>query len=307
MATIGTLTLNPAIDLHCTVDRVRPGPKLRGRDVRREPGGGGVNVARAIVELGGKATAIVAAPGEGGRTLTALLEQEGVTCHAVEVGGETRENVTVHEDESDDQYRFTMPGAALSDEDLALCQRSLRERVDDFDLFVISGSLPGHTDPEIIRQFVRIGREHDLRVVVDTSGEALAAAVEEGPFLVKPNLRELRKLTDRDLEDDDAVVEAARTLIERHGLEAVVASKGAEGAILVTADDDVRLRAPDVEVNSPIGAGDSMVGAFVWRLVEGDPLDEALRWGLAAGAAAVLTPGSELCRAEDVRRLHEDL
>jgi 6-phosphofructokinase 2 len=303
MGTIGTFTLNPAVDKHCAVGRVVHDRKLRTHDVRYDPGGGGLNVARAAAEIGATARALFTAGGAMGDLLRELLADEGVERHAIPIEGLTRENLTVFEEDTDQQFRFTMPGPELRDEDLDRCHEAVVEVLDDLDVFVISGSVPEHCDPGIYARLLRAARDHDVRTVVDTSGSALEVALEARPSLIKPNLRELRSLTDGDLQDDRDIVDAARSVVRDHGLEAAVVSIGSGGAFLVTANDTERFHPPTVPIRSRIGAGDSMVAGLVVGLADGADLRDAVRYGVAAGAAAVITPGSELCRRDDVERL----
>ena len=145
------------------------------------------------------------------------------------------------------------------------------------------------------------------RVVLDTSGEALAPAVEEGVYLLKPSLREFQTLMgERDF-DEASLARAAGVAIERGWCEVLVLSLGAGGALWRTATERERLAAPTVRVRSSVGAGDSMVAGIVQSLAQGRPLREAIRFGVAAGAAAVMNPGTALCHREDVERLYQQV
>src|SRR6056297_2045138 len=181
MGTISTFTLNPAVDKHCAVRRVVHDRKLRTHDVRYDPGGGGLNVARAAAEIGATARALFTAGGAMGDLLRELLADEGVDRHAIQIEGLTRENLTVFEEDTDQQFRFTMPGPAPGEEDLDRCHEAVIEVLDDLDVFVISGSVPEHYDPEIYARLVRTARDHGVRTVVDTSGPALEAALGAQP------------------------------------------------------------------------------------------------------------------------------
>jgi 6-phosphofructokinase 2 len=145
------------------------------------------------------------------------------------------------------------------------------------------------------------------RVVVDTSKEALARAAEAELFMLKPNLRELSQIAGRELEEEEQQIAAAGKLIERGKAELVMVSMGAGGALLVTKDGGEHLRTPTVPIRSKVGAGDSTVAGVVLALARGMEVREAVRFGMAAGAAAVMTPGTELCRREDAERLFEKI
>ena len=298
MPRLVTLTLNPAVDLATKVGRVVAEDKLRCERPSQDPGGGGINVARAAIRLGAEALAVFPAGGPTGHLLVDAVRREDVPVEVVESSEPTRQNVSVTETSTDRQFRFVMPGAPLTEAELSACHDRVAEA--GADLIVASGSLPPGTDDET---YARLVRDCDgTRVIVDTSGPPLRAAVDAGAWLVKPNLRELADLVGRDLEDDADVEAAARELLGG-GTQAVVVSMGAGGALLVTEDDRYQVRSPTVPIRSRVGAGDSSVAGIGTAVLRGYDLRDAVRHGVAAGAAAVMTEGSDLCRAEDVERL----
>ncbi|MBW3658660.1 MAG: 1-phosphofructokinase family hexose kinase [Actinobacteria bacterium] len=304
MAGIVTLTLNPSVDLAVSTERVAPEDKLRCSAPQRDPGGGGVNVARAASRLGADVRAVLPTGGPAGEQLRQLLAGEDLPVTTIDLAGETRESWTVDETSSDDQYRFVLPGPSLSDEELAACLAAVDEHAGT--VVVGSGSLPPGVADDTWARLVRSCADAGVRTIVDTSGPPLRDAVEAGVWLIKPNLRELADLVGRDLEDDSAVRAAAEELLDG-GTEAVVVSMGAAGAMLVTAAGATHVRSPTVPIRSRVGAGDSAVAGIASSLLRGDDLATAVRWGVAAGAAAVLTEGSELCRREDTERLFAEL
>jgi 6-phosphofructokinase 2 len=163
--------------------------------------------------------------------------------------------------------------------------------------------LPPGLPATFYREAARIAAERNVRLVLDSSGAALAAALEEGVFLVKPNLRELAEFTGRSLDRPSDWEAAAAELVDSDAAEVVALSLGHRGAMLVTRE--LRLYAPPVpvKVESAVGAGDSFLGAMLWKLSGGAEMAEAFRYGVAGGTAALLTPGTELCWPEDVERL----
>lgn len=303
MADIVTLTMNPAVDLFAEVDRVAPDEKLRSRNPRRDPGGGGLNVARAIHRLGGDATAIFPAGGSTGELLKRLLEEEEIRISTVAVSGFTRENFTAWESGSDRQFRFILPGPELDQGE----QQRLRDEALSADpaYLVASGSLPPGVRPDFYARLADAARNAGVRLVLDTSGDALREGVSGGVFLVKPNLRELSQIAGRDVSEDPDQEEAARRLVERGGAEVVVVSMGAGGVLLVTGSITERIPSPTVPIRSKVGAGDSTVAGITLALARGEDVPTAVRFGVAAGAAAVMTPGTELCRREDTERLFD--
>ena len=307
MKSIITLTMNPAIDKSTSVAQVIAERKLYCNSPRFEPGGGGVNVSRAIRKLGGESTALFPCGGPAGEYLLKLLQQEGLACRPIPVKGWTRENLVVLEESSGRQFRFGMPGTTLEDKEWSSCLDVLAAVDHKPDYIVASGSLPPGVPDDFYAQVARIGKGLGARVIVDTSGNPLRLALQEGVYLIKPNIRELGELIGSEPADENSQQEIVMEMV-RSGKNAVVAlSMGAGGVLLASADGCERLRTPVVPIKSKVGAGDSMVAGIVLSLVRGNEVRDAVRFGIAAGAAAVMTPGSELCRREDVERLYGQL
>ena len=307
MKTVGTLTMNPSVDISTSVPRVIADDKLRCERPRVDPGGGGINVARVIHRLGGSAHAVHLAGGHSGRLLEDLLEAEGIARTSVEIGESTRQDVTVTDRGNGHQYRFVMPGPTLTEGEW---QRGLDEVLSATprpDYIVASGSLPQGVPTDFYARLARAAQQKTIRLVLDTSGEALRAAAAEPLYLLKPNRREAEGLLGRALPGERELRDALIEFVQRGRVEAVVVSLGAEGALLVTRDGTQRLSAPEVPVESRIGAGDSMVAGIVLALARGDSIRDAVLLGLASGSATVMRSGTELCRPADVERLHAAL
>jgi len=302
-APIVTVTPNPAVDVSTSVDQVVAERKLRCDAPLAEPGGGGINVARVVRELGLEATALWTRGGTAGLRLEALLDALGLDHRPLPIAGETREHLIVYERSTGRQFRFGMPGPVLDEAELRACVDAVAALDPTPAYLVLSGSLPDAVPDDLYARLVQAAPT-GCRVVLDTSGAALAEGVKAGPYLVKPNRRELGDLTGAPVEDDDDVRAAARRLIEEHGVGVVVTSLGAGGVIASSAEGDWLAHAPPVRVRSAVGAGDSMVAALVVALTRGAALEEAVRWGVATGTATVLTEGTQLCRHADVARLY---
>jgi 6-phosphofructokinase 2 len=302
---VTTLTLNPTVDLYAEVDELVAGPKLRSGFVRREPGGGGVNVARGIQRCGGDVQALLTVGGATGAMLNELLQREGLPFEAVPIAEATREGFAVQAKRPAGLYRITLPGPRMSAEEGAACLQAIERQPPG--LWVVSGSLPPGLDSGFYARIARTAQERGARVVLDTSGAALRAALEEGVYLVKPNHNELRELTGKAAETDAERLEQARSIVQHGGAEVVVLSLAEAGALLVTADQHLWVRPPAVDEVSAIGAGDSFVALLTLKLAQGRPLHQAVRYGVAAGTAAVLTPGTELFRPDDVERLYQQV
>jgi 6-phosphofructokinase 2 len=301
MARIVTLTVNPSVDVSMTVDHVHPDSKLRSGPVRREPGGGGLNVARAAGRLGGHVQAVWARGGLPGQLLGGLLDDEGVAHRPVDISADTRQSVIVFERGSERQFRFIPPGGPMTEADTSAVLDALADSCRQADYLVLSGSVPPGAGKDFYARAARRAGDH-ARVIVDASGEPLRHVVDVGAYVVKPNLRELGQAAGKELKSDADIRQAARSWTDR-GVHAVVVSLGSAGAMLVTADSARHLRSPTVEIRSKVGAGDSMVAGLVTALADGKGLVEAVRYANVAGAAAVMTDGTQLCRPGDVDAL----
>ncbi len=307
MPHIATLTLNPAIDVSTSTPRVEPERKLRCGPGRRDPGGGGINVARVVRRLGADSTAIYTIGGFVGRLLESLVNAEGVTSMAIPVRGETREDFTVYDEAADTQFRFVLPGPELEADEWTACLDAVRALGRWPDLFCASGSLPPGAPEDAYARIAAIVAGRGVRFALDASGPALKHALDAGVDLVKPNLREMRELTGLGLEDQASRLAACRQLIGRGAARMVALSLGSEGAMLVTADDAWQAAALDIHAVSTVGAGDSFLGAMVWALASGLPPSEAFRYGVAGGSATVLESGTALLAPEDVSRMLADV
>jgi 6-phosphofructokinase 2 len=304
MLSIVTLTMNPALDESTSVDYVLPDRKLRCQAPMYEPGGGGINVARAIRKLGGDALACFPVAGPAGELLQRLLDAEGVRQMPVPVAGWTRENINVLEEVSGRQFRFCMPGPALQETEWPVFLDWLRRLQPPPAFVVASGSLPPGVPVDFYARVASVARDIGSRLVLDTSGVPLARAVDQGVYLLKPSLHEFQALLGEPEVDESRLASLGTTVVKRGWCDILVLSLGAGGALWVTGSEWERLAAPAVPIKSSVGAGDSLVAGIVLSLARGRPLGEAVRFGVAAGAAAVMNPGTALCRREDVERLY---
>lgn len=304
MAKILTVTFNPVIDKSTTIPALIPEKKLRCSAPKFEPGGGGINVARAIKKLGGEATALYLAGGYTGVFLNELLKREGVTTRPLEISRHTRENLIVLDTSTNQQYRFGMPGPEITEAEWQACLQEI-EGEEGLEYIVASGSLPSGVPTDIYARIAAIAKRKGAKLVVDTSGEALQQAAREGVYLLKPNLAELSSLVGKEEIHAELVDDVAREIIDKGECEIVVTSLGPLGAMLVTREDVVTITPPVVRKRSTVGAGDSMVAGMVLSLSKGRTVAEAAKYGVAAGTAATMNPGTELCHRDDVEKLYK--
>lgn len=304
MTRIATLTLNPAMDLAVRTPRVVATEKLRCSAPRHDPGGGGINVARVVSTLGGDALAVYPAGGPFGEMLRRALDAIGLAHLPVAISGDTRESFTVDEQASGLQYRFVLPGPRLSEQERLGCLAALRGLHPAPAYLVVSGSFTPGIEPSFFDELLALAGQVGARLVVDLSGEPLAyAARRGGAYLIKPSLNELASLIGRMPESEREQEGALHELIAAGAAEVIVLSLGAAGALYASGDRLERIAAPSVPMVSAVGAGDSMLGAVVLALAQGRELGDAVRYGVAAGAATVMRPGTQLCLREDVERL----
>lgn len=299
---IVTLCMNPALDITTSTESVRPTDKLRCAAARYDPGGGGINVAHVADVLGARSAAVFPAGGPAGELVNNLLVAEGLAVHRIPIGGATRESVTVNELSTERQYRFVLPGPELTVAEQTECLLQLRRAASHASIVVASGSLPPGVPEDFYQQVANVCADINTMFLLDTSGAGLRN-VTAGVFLLKPSLRELRECVERELTTEAEQVGAARELIDRGAAECVLVSLGAHGALLVTRDRAQRFAPVSVPPGSGVGAGDAMVAGVAVGLTRGWPLTEAVRLGIAAGAATLLTPGTAPCTREDTERL----
>ncbi|WP_439504520.1 1-phosphofructokinase family hexose kinase [Sediminibacterium sp.] len=306
MANIVTITLNPALDKSITVPELVPEKKLRALSSKVEPGGGGINISRALKKLGVASKAIILSGGYTGKTLEALLAKEQVDFTAIETEGDTRENFVVFDEDKKLQYRFGMPGESVSSNELGLLMEAIGNCA-HADYLVVSGSLPPGTSTAVFHEIAIIAEQLNAKLIIDTSGDGLKAAVKEGLYLIKPNLRELASLVGKDWIDISEVIATARQVIAAGSCKAMAVSMGSEGAMLITATEHFQTVAPKAPVLSTVGAGDSMVAGMLAALTKGWGWEQVLQYGVAAGSAATLHKGTELCSLADTERIFAQL
>jgi len=301
------LTMNPSVDLATETAEVVPTHKLRCSPTAHDAGGGGINVARTVVRLGGRCTALCPAGGPTGDWLRRRLAEEGISSHFVTTAEDTRVSFTVHEERSGQEYRFVMPGPHLSEAEWRACLNELEAMAAWPSLLVASGSLPPGVPDDFYARLARLARTRGSRLVLDCSGSALDAALTEGVFLIKPNLRELSAHLGRELTDRTAQLTAARQLLESGRCEAVALSLGHRGALLATREGAWFAPPLPIQPLSAVGAGDSFVGGLVWALAQGMDWPDSLAWGVACGTGALLSVNTGLCRAADAINLKDQV
>lgn len=299
---IYTVTLNPAVDRELIVPMMAYDSVVRATRCRVDQGGKGFNVSRMLRALGTESIALGLAGGYTGEMLHTGLEELGIATDFVWVAGETRTNISIFTEIGDHYLKVNEPGPHIS----AAEQEALIEKVADYakagDWWVLAGSLPPGVPADVYGRLIALIQSAGAHVILDTSDEALREGCLARPFLVKPNDKEVQALTGLPVGSVAEIGTAAHAL-QALGSQHVVVSLGKEGALLVSKGQTWVATSPTIVEKNPIGAGDSMVGGLVWGMSQQMPLPEALRWGLACGAATASLSGTAVGSRELVESL----
>lgn len=287
--------MTPSLDLFGTTDRLVEDAKTRCREARREPGGGGINVARNLHVLGDAVLAVYAADGVNGQQIEDRLRDESVPCQRIPVARETRQNLALTETATGRMFHFVFPGTELEDTEWQACLAAVSKAESGSGWLVLSGSLPPGVPLDFYARVTRSARAKSTRVVLDTSGAALEPALNEGVFLAKLNRKELTQLGYSGDWQPESQLAFMAGLVQGGVAEWLVVTQGEQGALMVTRDG-LKLRAvpPQVDVVSHVGAGDGFVSLMVHSLSRNASPEEALEYGVAGAAAVIGTPGNRL-------------
>jgi 1-phosphofructokinase family hexose kinase len=297
-----TVTLNPCVDKSLFVERNVPIETLRPSRVITLAGGKGVNVARALAALGVPSLSLLPLGGHPGAETAELARQEGLDIAVAPIKGRTRTALTIREEQSGQYWHYLEPGPDWTDADGDRVRSGFSDALADAEFVVLSGSLPCPAAGPVLTWMVETARSRGLRVVVDSHGSGLRRGLTARPWLVKPNREELATLLGRSLDDREAAWSAVRELAAT-GVSVVLLSAGAGPLLALWEGEACELLPPPVAEVNALGSGDSLVAGVLASVRQGRPPMEALRWGVACGAAnaAVWDPG-RVCPAE-VERL----
>lgn len=300
-----TVTLNPALDISTYAKNIRPGPKLRCSTPAVDAGGGGLNVSRAVAYLGGHSRALAAIGGGVGLRLASLLQHEGIDLIPFHIDSETRESLSITDRTDGQQFRFVLPGPTWEPGRVEQVQATIAQLIDDPTLLVVSGSNPPGVSPDFIGTLGDHLTGRDCRIIADVSGPALRWLRDNpcGLHLLRMDAAEAEGLSAEPLNSRSETADFATHLVQNNVADIVVIARGADGSIM--SDGQCRHHC-DCEVStvrSKVGAGDSFVAGMVLALAQGADTPQALRHGVAAASAAVITEATELCRHKDVLRL----
>lgn len=299
---IATVTLNPSLDKTVTVDELIIDETNRWTSLRRDPGGKGINVSRVVHELGGETIAYSFIGGIDGEIFRHLIRQQGVPFDLTQIGEDIRSNFIITDLKTRRQTRIDAPGPHISMDELKNLMGKVANIKPKPDFLVIAGSVPPGIADDIYRRLIEATKNNGIKTVFDSDEKWLKEGIKAKPNVIKPNVHEAEELLETELTNEEAIVQAAKTLASQD-IEVVAISRGRDGLIVATGENVLKAVPPQVEIRSTVGAGDSTVAGLVLKLSQGYGIEEACRWAAAAGTAATLTPGTELCRREDVENL----
>lgn len=302
-----TLTMNPSLDISAEVDRVAATMKMRCDNDRIDPGGGGINVSRAVSILGGSSIAVFPAGGSTGKILIDMLQEQGIDNRPVTTEPLSRQSFAVRERETNQQYRFSMAGHKLPEKTSRECLQMITQYDPPPSFVVVSGSLPPGVPDDFYGQLANHFRQSRTKIILDTSGEPLKNALKEQVYLIKPNQRELEYVCDCSLADEKVQNEKCREIVDKGYCEALVLTLGEKGALLTTREEQYRVPGIEVKEVSAVGAGDSFVGGMVLALQQGKALPDAFLYAMAAGSSALTTEATALCEKESTDKYYRQL
>jgi 1-phosphofructokinase len=298
---IATVTLNPSLDKTIYVERLELDDSNRAMRYRFDPGGKGINISRVLWELSEPSLLFGFLGGNTGKEVGKYLQDEGLSCDFNWTNGETRENLIITTGEAQLQTKINLPGPLIRDEEVHRLKRKITGRTRDFEVLALSGSLPPGVDNAIYKELAEEAIQRGDRVILDADGEALRLGLKAKPFMIKPNLHELQRLMGRPLPDADAIHGALDELLLSKTVELVILTQGSGSVIAATRDERIEGTPPAIQARSTVGAGDSMIAGFLHAYFKERSLEDALRWGIAAGTACASSIGTELAHLSDIR------
>ncbi|RCL03863.1 MAG: 6-phosphofructokinase 2 [Candidatus Tokpelaia sp. JSC161] len=308
MDKILTLTFNPTVDIasEANINRIKPNHKIRTTEETFYPGGGGINVARVISQLGGNVTALYTSGGIIGTILDNLLKTQKIHKKKVKIKAQTRMNYLFHEKRQGLEYRFITEGPVLTQKEWLRCIHTAQKL--EWSWLVISGSLPLGVPVIVYDSLIDLAHKRKAAIVLDTSGKALQHILDKGGMtLIKPSQREFETYTKQQYTSIKEIAEIAKSLVYKGTSKIITVSLGQGGAVMATQDQLLYLKAPSVQLMSTSGAGDSFIGGMVYSLAKGTNIENSFKLGVACAAASVMEQGTRLCRMKNVKQIYQDL
>lgn len=302
---IVTVTMNPAIDMACSVPDFAAGKVNRATGYQINAAGKGVNIAVLLRKFNLPVTATGFLGEDNANVFEKLFQNQNITDEFVRVAGETRTGIKILDHNAKTTTDINLPGLVPDTVHIKMLLQTVERLAGNAAMVVIGGSLPATIDPSIIGELVAVIKAKGAKAIVDTSGPALSRAIEALPYLVKPNDDELAEFVGHPLHKLDEIITEARK-INKSGIETVIVSLGSRGALFIQKDEELFAKPPEVEVISTVGAGDAMIGGMVAGMALGLSLKEQVRLATSLSAATVTEAGPSLNKLESAKKL-EDL
>jgi 1-phosphofructokinase family hexose kinase len=299
---IYTVTLNPALDREYVVPELAENTVLRASAVNVDFGGKGFNVSRMLASLGRSSIALGFVGGNTGQVLSDGLRESGINTDFVEVNGETRINTGIFETNGSSHIKVNEAGPAISETEINQLLKKINQLAKPGDWWVLAGSLPPGVPSDLYARMIRMINSAGGKSILDTSGESLKLGLIASPYMIKPNVFEVRELTKMSADSLNQMRKIA-AVIHEMGVKKIVISAGKEMALFSTGEVCWKATPPQIEEANPIGAGDAMLAGIVFGLDSGEADDRAFAWGIAAGAAAARQPGTSIPTRSDVELL----
>ncbi|MBQ7335499.1 MAG: 1-phosphofructokinase family hexose kinase [Clostridia bacterium] len=296
-----TLTLNPAFDVHCHTAQFLPFHENLVTVTQREAGGKGVNISRALTRNGVENVAVVVLGEENAEGFRKALAADAMCWREIVLPGRIRENITIHADCSN-ETRISFAGFDCDAALLKQVESTVSDLIDKNTVLTFTGRIPAGLSMPEVKAFLSRMQAKGVKVVIDSKSFSTEDLLTQRPWLIKPNQEEIGEYLGRTVETFDDVL-AAATDLHRTGIENVMISLGAQGALLVCRDGCFVATPPRIQAVSTIGAGDSSIAGFLAAMAEGKTLVECLRTAVAYGTAACLTPGTQPPKTEDVQAI----
>lgn len=295
-----TVTLNPAIDKTIIISEFKVGGLNRVVETRSDPGGKGINVARVLSNFETDVTATGFIAGFQGQQMIDPLKEKDITLEFIKVNGETRTNLKIFDEQTKLTTEVNECGFKVCNEHYKALEEKLNSLLDDASLLVLSGSIPEGVSSSAYKDFIRLANKKGVPTILDADGIGLKEGIKAKPYAIKPNINELEELVGRSLNSDQDIVNASRELINQ-GISLVLVSLGAQGAICLDQDTAYRTIPFRIIPGSTVGAGDSMVGALSYALLNQKSLQEIAVWTTTAGTVTASKPGTQVCTFQEVK------
>lgn len=300
-STVVTVTLNPALDKTVTLSELKIGGLNRVRDLRIDPGGKGINVAKVLKKFNVNVIAAGFVAGFQGQQLLKQLERDAIEVCFVDVRGETRTNLKIVDEKVKVTTEINEPGFNVLPEDMECLGRKLSKLLSRASFLVIGGSLPPGAPNHIYRDYIEMANSKGVKVILDADGGALREGIKAQPFAIKPNLHELEQLVGRNLTTTEEIVSAGKQMVGQ-GISLVIISMGSQGSIVLDQKEVYQVTPFPISPKSTVGAGDSMVAALVYSLLENKPLADIAIWATTAGTVTASKSGTQVCTLAEVQK-----